>query len=161
MITIRNFQKNDLESVKEIFALYWTDPEFIEELLDKLSAYTNQTKECTDEKCRFFIAEKEDEIVGIAGIRNTPDYIQPHTKTNNPTELYIIAVRYKDKGIGKELGLKILEETKNIGFTEIVLYSPNSHKESWGFYNKLGFEDIGEIIAPDDGELGHVWRKVL
>ncbi|MBI2278446.1 MAG: GNAT family N-acetyltransferase [Candidatus Brennerbacteria bacterium] len=156
---IRDFQKNDLESSEEISTLYWNDLEFLKELSDTLKMYINQTEECINEKYRFFVAEEKGEIVGIAGFRNAPDYLRQHAKTNNPAELYIIAVKYKGRGIGKELRLKILEEGKNIGFTEIILYSPNSHEKSWVFYEKSGFERIGEITAPD-GEPGQVWQKL-
>lgn len=157
---IRDFQKNDQKAVEEIFALYWTDPEFIKELSDALKIYINKTEECINEKYNFFVAEENDEVVGIAGFRNAPDYFRSYTKTNNPAELYILASKYKGRGIGKELRLKRIEEAKKFGFTEVVLYSPNSHKTSWGFHDKLGFERVGEVIAPD-GYPGQVWRKVL
>ncbi len=158
---IRDFQKNDLKAVEEIFTLYWTDQKFLKELSDKLNTHAGQTEECVNEKYRFFVAEEKSEIVGIAGFRNAPNYLKLRAKTNNPAELYILAVKHKNRGIGKELELKTAEGVKNLGFTEMILYSPNSHEESWGFYEKSGFEGAGEIIAPDDGEPGQVWRKTL
>jgi L-amino acid N-acyltransferase YncA len=157
---IRTFQKNDLEAVQKIFALYWNDPVFLKELSQKLEAYINQSKEYLNEQLRFFVAEEKNEVIGITGFRNAPDYLKAYAKTNNPVGLYIIAVKYKHKGIGKELKSKIMEEAKNLGLTEVIVYSPNSHKESWIFHDKFGFERGPAIIDPD-GEPGQIWRKNL
>jgi L-amino acid N-acyltransferase YncA len=69
-------------------------------------------------------------------------------------------VKYKRKGIGRELKSKLIEEIKNNGFSEILLYSPNTHQESWNFHDTLGFDRVGEVTPPED-EAGHVWRKIL
>lgn len=157
---VRDFQSNDLEAVKEIFSLYWNDPDFLKELLNALHSYINQNEECKKEKYTFLVAEENGEVVGVAGFRSAPEYLREYTKTDNPAELYIIAAKYKNKGIGKELGKKRIEEIKHRGFTEIVLYSPDSHEESWDFHDAMGFERVGEVIAPD-GFPGQAWRKIL
>jgi L-amino acid N-acyltransferase YncA len=54
----------------------------------------------------------------------------------------------------------IISLIKEKGFSEILLYSPETHKESWKFHDTLGFERVGEVIPPDD-EVGMVWRKGL
>lgn len=74
--------------------------------------------------------------------------------------MYVIASKYKRKGIGGKLKAQLIEEVRRIGFSEILLFSPNSHDESWGFHDKLGFERAGDVTPPDD-EVGQVWRKVL
>ncbi len=154
---IREFQESDQKVTEEIFALYWTDPEFLKELSDVLQLYVKKTSK---KDCRFFVAEENGEILGIVGFRKLTDYLKPYALTNNPVELYVIAVRHKRRGIGGKLKLKLIEEARESGFSEILLYSPNSHDESWGFYDKLGFERAGEITPPDDG-IGHLWRKIL
>ena len=154
---IREFQENDQKTVEEIFALYWTDPEFLEELSDELRAYV---KKITKKDCGFFVAEDNDEIVGIVGFKKLADYLGPFALTNNPVELYVIAVKYRRKGIGEKLKLKLIEEVRKLSFSEVLLFSPNSHNESWGFHDGLSFETAGEITPPDD-EIGQVWRKAL
>jgi len=160
MYTIRDFQKGDLKAVEDIFAMYWTDPEFLEKLSHKLKMGIENTQEYIDKKYRFYVAEENGEVVGIAGLRTAPDHMKVYTKTENPAEFYVLAVKHKGKGIGKALKLKRIEEAKKLLFTEAVLYSPNSHKDSWGFHDKLDFERVGEAIAPD-GEPGMIWRRVL
>lgn len=150
---IREFEKKDQTEVEEIFTLHWTDPEFLAELSSELDAYLK-------EDYKFFVAEENSEILGVVGFRKLPDYLKSYAQTNNPVEFYVVAVKHKGNGIGQKLKLKLLEEAKKNNFSEILLYSPNSHNESWGFHDKFGFERVGEITPPDD-DIGQLWRKIL
>ena len=154
---IRDFEQKDRKAVEEIFAMYWTDPEFLEKLGEKLERCIQGTD---TQGFRFFVAEENGEIVGVAGMRRAPDHMKVYATTQNPVEFYVLAAKYKNKGIGQALRLKRMEEAKRLGFTEIVFYSPDSHKESWSFHDKLGFERVGSAVAPD-GEPGMIWRKFL
>lgn len=154
---IREFQESDQKAVEKLFDLYWTDPEFLKELSSELRLYVKKTSE---KDSGFFVAEENNEILGIVGFRKLTNYLKPYALTNNPVELYVIAVKYKRKGIGEKLKLKLTEGVRRLGLSEILLYSPNSHNESWDFYEKSGFERVGEITPPDD-DIGQVWRKTL
>lgn len=154
---IREFNQADLREVKAIFALYWTDPEFLKELSNELEFFI---KNGPNEDSSFLVAEEGTKVIGIVGLRKLPEYLRPYAKTNNPVEFYIIATKYKRKGIGEKLKLKLIEEAQKFGFSEILLYSPGSHDESWDFHDKLGFERVGEITPPED-DAGHLWRKNL
>lgn len=156
-MNIREFQKSDQKAVEEIFSLYWTDPEFLKELSNELQSYI---KEAPNKDYGFFVAEENSEILGIVGFKKLADYLKPYVLTDNPIEFYVIAVKYKRKGIGEKLKLKLIEEAQRSGFSEILLFSPNSHDESWGFHDRLGFKRAGEVIPPDD-EVGQVWQKIL
>ena len=156
-MNIRDFNERDRKAVEEIFAMYWTDPEFLEELSCELQACIERNP---DEPCRFFVAEENGEILGIVGYKKLADYLNEWAVTDNPVELYVIASKYKRKGIGEKLKLKLVDELRETGFKEILLYSPNSHSDSWGFHDILGFERVGETIPPED-EVGQVWRKIL
>lgn len=157
---IRDFKKEDKEQVEKIFSKYWTDPEFLKTLSDKLKIYIDQTREYFDEKYRFFVAEEDGEIVGVAGMRKASDYLRVFAKTNNPVEFYVLASKHKRKGTGTALRLKRIEVAKQLGFTEAVFYSPNSHSESWNFHDQMNFERVGKALAPD-GEPGQIWRRIL
>ncbi len=156
-MNIREFQEKDREAVEKIFALHWTDPEFLKELSSELHLYVQSNPEGNS---LFFIAEEGEEIIGIAGFKKLPNYLKPYATTNNPVEFYVIAVKEKRKGVGQKLTLKLIEEAKKLRFSEILLYSPHTHSESWNFYEKLGFERVGEITPPDD-EIGQLWRIIL
>lgn len=157
---IREFKKEDKKEAEEIFAMYWTDSEFLKKLSDKLQMSIEKTEEFLNKKYKILVADDNNEIVGIIISRSSPNHMKEFTKTINPAELYLIASKNKNKGIGLTLLIKILEEVKNLNFTEIVLYSPDSHKDSWGFYDGNDFERIGSAIAPD-GEPGQIWRKII
>ena len=129
---VREFKEGDQKAVEEISALYWTDPEFLKELSSVLQLYV---KKSPKKDSGFFVAEENGEILGIVGFRKLTDYLKPYALTNNPVELYVIAVRHKRRGIGGKLKLKLIEEAREFGFSEILLYSPNSHNESRGFYD--------------------------
>lgn len=154
---IREFKQEDQKVVEEIFALYWTDPEFLKELSDELQSFI---KLSLNKDLGFFVAEENGEIVGIVGFKKLADYFKPYAETNNPIELYVIAVKHKRNGVGKKLKIRFIEEIKKMGFSEILFFSPNSHNESWSFHDLLDFERVGEIIPPDD-EIGQIWRKIL
>jgi L-amino acid N-acyltransferase YncA len=147
---IREFQESDLEAVKEIFALYWTDPEFLEELSNELLMNGSS----------FWAAEENGVILGIVGFKKLPDYMRPYAITGNPIEFYVIAVRAKRKGVGKILKQRLIEEARKRGFSEMLLYSPHTHDGSWDFHDTLGFERVGEITPPED-KSGQLWRKIL
>lgn len=157
---IREFQKNDTGAVEGIFALYWTDSGFLKKLSEKLEMCVQQTKECAEKQYRFFVAEENNEVVGIVIIRKAPEAMRLYTQTENPAELYVIASKYKNRGIGKALRAKAMEIMKDMGFTEVVFYSPESHKESWDFHDQLGFERVEGVVSFDD-EPGRIWRKKL
>lgn len=149
-MVIREYKEKDRQEVESIFAKYWNDPIFHKELSDALA----------NNPSRFYVAEEKDEIVGIVGYKDTLDYLKEFAKTDNPLELYVIASKYKRKGIGKMLKLKIIEVAKEKGFGEILLFSPGTHDESWEFHDILNFKRMGEVTPPDDDK-GHVWSCVL
>jgi L-amino acid N-acyltransferase YncA len=137
--------------------LYWTDPVFLEELSHELDLYIENKQ---SKNSGFFVAEKDGEIVGIVGFRKLPEYLKPYALTDNPIELYVIAVKHKRMGVGKILKSKLIEEVQKNGSSEILLYSPGSHNESWEFHDIFGFKRVGEITPPED-DAGYLWRKIL
>ncbi|MBI5798473.1 MAG: GNAT family N-acetyltransferase [Candidatus Yonathbacteria bacterium] len=145
---IRDYSENDRDAVQNIFTKYWTDEEFLSEL----------AKNIDERKMRFYVAEKDDAVVGVAGFREAPEYLRVYAETKNPAELYIVASKLQNEGIGSALVQKVVEEAKNLFFTEIECYSPETHNRSWKFYEKLGFTKHGIIRDPDDGYPGMLWR---
>ena len=147
----RKYSVEDETEVKNIFRQYWTDADFLEELASELDS----------DNCRFYILEDHGEIIGIAGLRPAPEYIGKHAETKNPVELYIIASKYKNKGIGSFLARRVFEEARRLQYSEILCYSPETHNSSWKFYESLEFEQGGIIQDPDDGYPGMLWKRPL
>ena len=152
---IREYQKSDLDSVVDILKLYWNDPEFIQEVKDLLTDVSNNG---SSGKRLFLVSEKEDQVVGFAGFKDLPDYLKPFSRGDNPAELYIIAVKEKRAGIGLELKAKLIEEANNLGYDEMLIFSPTTHDGSWKFHDTLDFEQVGKVTPPEDGD-GLVWRR--
>ncbi|MEX0910333.1 MAG: GNAT family N-acetyltransferase [Candidatus Paceibacterota bacterium] len=148
---IRKYNQRDEGQVKNIFAQYWTDPEFLSELSENLNSTS----------CNFYVADKDGGIVGVAGIRKAPGFISVEADTKNPSELYVIASKRKNEGNGSLLAKKMIEVAKEQGFTEIIGYSPETHSSSWRFYESLGFTQGGIIKDPDDGYPGMLWKKIV
>lgn len=148
---IKKYNKSYEEQVKNIFTLYWTDVEF----LDELSTALNSSS------CNFYIAQENNEITGVVGVRKADNFLKDHVSTDNPAELYVIASKYKGKGIGSILSNYIIEEYSKMNYTEMICYSPETHNDSWKFYENSGFAKHGIVNDPDDGYPGMLWSKIL
>lgn len=146
---IRDYNEKDKGAIQDIFTKYWTDEEFLGELAKNIDGH----------KMHFYVAEKNGEVVGIAGFREAPEYLRACAETKNPAELYIVASKLQNEGVGSILVQKIIEEARSLFFTEIECYSPETHNSSWKFYEKLGFTKHGIIKDPDDGYSGMLWKK--
>jgi len=107
------------------------------------------------------VADKDGEIVGVVGIRKAPDFLKKEADTDKPAELYVIASKIKTEGIGSLLVKKMIEVAKELSFTEIIGYSPETHNSSWRFYESLGFAQGGIVKDPDDSYPGMIWKKII
>ncbi len=159
-IYIRSIHNEDQESVKNIYAMYWLGKDFLNRIYSRLDGAINNTAEAIEGNYLYYVAERDGDIIGSMCLRNAPQHMRKYALTKNPAELYIIAVKKQGIGIGKMLVERMTIEAKKHFYTEIVLYSGDTHKESWGFYDHLKFERVTEAVAPN-GELGQVWRLIL
>jgi N-acetylglutamate synthase-like GNAT family acetyltransferase len=155
-IKVREYKKEDKDQAQDIFKKYWTDPEFLEEISEELDNFTDFKKHFSG----FIVAEDNNEIIGIAGYKETPNYLKDFARTDNTVELYVITVKEKRNGVGKILKSSTIEKAKENKFSEILLFSPESHKESWSFQDIFDFERMGEVTPPED-EKGQVWSRIL
>lgn len=155
---IRPLQKEDVESVEKIFDLYWND-DFRNHLSDKLNKYITNDSELNNQKFKFFVAEENGEVVGVAGMREIPKHMKEYANTNNAVEFYILAVKKQGEGIGSALTLNRIENARKMGYTEILLFSGITHQDSWKFHDKY-FDRIEQVEAPN-GESGYIWRKLI
>ncbi len=150
-MNFRRYKETDEIYVKDIFRLYWTDPEFLDELASNLLS----------DDYIFYVLEKDNEINGIVGLRKASGHLLAYTDTEKPVELYIIATKHQRKGVGSLLGQRTIKELQRLKWTEIICYSPETHSSSWKFYENLGFSRVGIINDPDDGYPGMLWKKKI
>ena len=95
-----------------------------------------------DDKCDIYLLYKGEEPVATARI---------HKKTETSFKLERIAVLKKNwgKGYGKELMKHILLKTLEIAKpTDLIYLHAQTH--AVGFYEKCGFEKIGEMFIEDE-----------
>lgn len=148
----RKYDKRDFIYIEKICSQYWNDKNFLAEISEKLDSSS----------CNFYIVENEEkEILGFGGFRDAPIHLRKNIVTKTPAELYIIASKYKNKGVGSFLCEKIIEEAKKLNYTEMLCYSPETHAASWKFYENLGFVKLGIIKDPEDGFPGMLWQKIF
>ncbi len=157
-IKIVDLDKDNLNDVLAICEQYWSD-EFFNHLKKRMSEYIEVTEESVKQNFKFFVAVSNKEVVGIAGMRNAPEKMKVFCTTSNALELYIMAVKYKNRGIGTALLEKIIQIARQSGYKEAVLFSGTTHQESWAFYD-IKFKRMGNMLGAGD-EGGMVWRIEL
>lgn len=153
--TIRELRKEDVDQVQRIFEMYWTDDGFLEKLKNRLKQFLDSSQEIAEQGFMYFVAEENGEIVGIASMRKPPEKMKIYATTDNPVEFYVLASKYRGRGIGTALRNTRIEAAKRLGYTEVLFYSPESHKESWKFHDSSGGERIYPVSIDD--EPGCVW----
>lgn len=156
---VRELRKEDVAEVQKIFEMYWTDDEFLEKLQNRLRQFAENSPEMTEQGFHYFVAEENGEIVGIGAMRKPPEKMRKYATTENPVEFYVAASKYEKRGIGTALRNRRMEEAKARGNTEVIFYSPKSHKESWKFHDSSGGKRICPVEV--DGEPGCVWSLVF
>lgn len=156
---IRELKREDSQEVENIFDLYWSDS-FRGCLSKKLRDFVDQSPDSVRQRLRVVVAEENGEVVGVAALRRAPEYMRMYSTTDNPAEFYVVAVKEQGRGIGKALRTNRVEEARRLGYTEIVLFSGETHQDSWSFHDNSDFKRVGHATAPN-GELGQIWRMVF
>lgn len=158
--TIRKLQEHDVRQVEEIFSLYWADGALRKKFSDKLASFVNNELKAIEQNLLYFVAEQNGEILGSLGFRKAPEPMLLFSTINNVAELYILAVKNRGMGVGRALIEKMLDESRKLGYTEIVLFNSDLHNEARGFYERLHFKRLGPIIA-SNGDPGEIWGIIL
>lgn len=125
MIKVKEMKIDDFEKIKDI----------LQKDFDEFWAPSILKSELENELSRYIIAEKNDEILGFAGIIILPDDV----------EITNIVVRKSErkKGIGKLLLDKLIEMSKSIGKECISLEVNEKNEIAIKLYEKFGFERVG------------------
>ena len=101
--------------------------------------------ELEDENSTFFIAEINKKAVGYAKLRENSEV--DCVKNENSVELQRIYIleKVKGKNVGKLLMQRCIKEAKQKGFEMLWLGVWSQNFSAQKFYEKLGFEQIGEM----------------
>ena len=158
--TIHNLKQEDLQFIQKIFTLYWPEEDLRERFMQRLIGVVNKDPEIARSNFVCLVAEENNEAVGLIGFRTAPEHMRNYATTDTTAEIYILAAKIKGQGTGRALVEKSLETLRASGYNEVVLYSGETHKDSYGFYEHMKFENAGPMSAPN-GEVGVVWKMVL
>lgn len=161
-ITVRPMKIEDSESVKSMYDHYWHyEPDFLAHIKNRLDSYFEQTQEMLATNFKYFVAEEEGDVVGVAGIRNVPVNMSDYIRLGKGIELYILASAIRNHGVGRALVNKVIEIGKELKNTELVLFSAESHQDAYGFYSNLGFEMVTTEHKTSNGDKGAIFRMRL
>lgn len=133
---IRKCQPNDLEGLTELMVDlgYPTDLEKLGERLDKIHSTPMYST---------FVAELNDNVVGMIGVRQLHSYENDEVVTQ--ISALVTKSEYQGRGVGKALVSFVEEWAVSIGSTVLVLTSgiKEERMKAHNFYNSIGFEVTG------------------
>lgn len=158
MITLRLATLNDIPVIREIAEKTWfvsyqgiITPEQIRYMLDNMYSAANIEKAILDPHQAFWLAEKDDQVLGFCGIEH--DY--PEANFTRIHKLYILPDT-QGMGIGKILLNHVGKEAASHG-NQYLHLNVNKYNKAVHFYQKSGFSvaseevlDIGNGYVMDD-----------
>ena len=158
--SVREPSVDDVDDIKDIYKSYIVKEEVVNHLVERVNQYLSQDKEAIQTDLKYLVATDGSRVVGLIGFRKPHEKLLPFTRTDNPIELYTFFIYQRRKGVGRKLLKNMLEISRLSGYKEIVLYSGNQWKDSWCFYDKMGFERAGTLESPTEGT-AQIFQKNL
>jgi L-amino acid N-acyltransferase YncA len=155
---VRKLQSQDIAPVEQIFDKYWDD-DFRTNLSDKISRYVVQDKELQDQNFQMLVLENEGDVIAVFATRDAPEHMAQYARTSNPVEFYVLAVQEQNQGYGSILTKERMRVAQDVGYTEAVFFSGETHQDSWDFHDEYA-ERVSEMTAPN-GEKGYIWSALL
>lgn len=125
MILVRPMERKDIEAVsvieEETFSMPWSRDAFLQMI--------------EDEHALYIVAEEDGKILGSCGIRNIV----------GEGEITNVAVQEenRNRGIGKHMLTKLLEESAKMGIEAVTLEVRKSNLAAIHVYEMLGFASEG------------------
>lgn len=159
---IRYVEIKDLPAIREIYTPYYPDQLDLDYFVGKVKKFIDKTPGSLETDSKYLVAEISNKAIGLLGFRKPLKKLLVFTKTSKPVELssLFISSQCQNSGAGRALIEKMREIVGIFGYTEVVVHSDEKFKDSWAFYDKMGFERAGKIVR-QDGAGGQVWRQEL
>jgi N-acetylglutamate synthase-like GNAT family acetyltransferase len=95
------------------------------------------TKRYSSERDRFFIAEKDGEMIGNIAILG-------HTDEEAQLRWFLIAPKYRGAGLGQKLFQKAMEFCREKGYGKVWLLTTSDQEKATAMYTREGFELVSE-----------------
>lgn len=150
-VEIRDVKVEDIPDVRNLYSTWWVDAEGTEEV-DQIDFFTELVARSINDanaEERYVVAtDQNGTLVGIVGYQESPARIlAPFATTEKALQLVVLMVHkaYARKGIGRALLNHLEAFAASKAFTEILLSSSERFKDSWSFYRKIGYRDLGEM----------------
>jgi GNAT superfamily N-acetyltransferase len=132
---VRVETREQLVQAKELFKEYATSLGFDLAFQNFDKEFAELPGDYASPEGRLLLALKDNEIVGCVGLRKyTPGICE--------MKRMYIREKFRGKGIGRKLAVKVIEEAKKIGYKEMRLDTVPWMKEAIALYTSLGFIEI-------------------
>lgn len=109
----------------------------------------------------FFVAIIDNTVIGITAFRIPLPILLPHSSTDNPAELNMLYVldSYHGMGVGSALINTIIDRTKKLKYTELIVRSAIRFKDvGWKFYDQFdGLHRVGLLYPSNPKKLSQIW----
>ena len=150
---IRPIRIEDLKQVEAIIKPWLST----EEISGYLRTIRDVIQSATPSKYNnhFFVAVSDNKVIGIVAFRIPLPKLLPYSSTDNPAELNMLYVldSYHGTGVGSALINKIINRTKKLKYTELIIRSAIRFKDvGWKFYDQFnGLHRVG-LLYPSNPE---------
>lgn len=141
MPDVREMKPSDFQQIRQVLAPYFDVDELNIRMRKIEDVYSNKL----DNPVTYRVATIDGSTEGLIGFRNPPEYLLPFTTLEKPIELYMLFVKERIKGIGRKLVLDMEDLARTEDFNEIVVFSALRRKDSWGFYEAMGYQKAGTL----------------
>lgn len=164
-IIIRDVKKEDLKSVAEITVNGWKTAYrgiIDDEFLDNLSIEENYKTRLNDyAENGFVVAVLNNEVVGFGRYRTGNYYKEEYPNVDSEIVALYVKPEYKYNGIGKKLVNYVINQFKENGYTQMIIWCLKDNYPSRAFYEKMGGIYCGENIIERGGkeykEAGYIY----
>ncbi|SFO43068.1 Ribosomal protein S18 acetylase RimI [Algoriphagus ornithinivorans] len=126
--------ENSLRTHFEIINKAWVEELFAIEPFDK-EQLEQPEKTILEKGGAIIFAKKGEEIVGTVGLSKIDEQTYELIKMG-------VSKNAQGLGIGKKLGIAILEKAKEMGARKVVLYTHTKLQAALKIYQNLGFQEV-------------------
>jgi RimJ/RimL family protein N-acetyltransferase len=167
-VKIRNARMSDLEPLRPILEHWIRDRNtgsLLQEEVKGVTAAIEASIQGKNGRTYVIAEDSNDKVVGVMGMANPDEDMQPYITTAKPVELmnaYVDPV-VRGSGVGKKLAAELEVKARLAGYKELIINSgPRYRDTGWFFWSSL----YGEPVAVQEDLYGlggdaPVWRKSL
>jgi len=163
-VEIRPMDNKDIKAVSKILS-DWLTKEEVDHYTKSIQEIVSDSFSTPKFNSHYYVAIYGEDIVGVAGFRIPNPKLLKFATTKTPAELCMLYVAKEHRG-GKSVGTvlldHILDQVKDKKYTELIVRSAEKFTNTgWGFYDKKGFNRIGQLSPPEAEKVSQIWTKKI